>query len=181
MNGLPKTAYVNFKCTCCPSACLGQLQLNTLSSPADLYRTVAAVGGSCRQLQAATSRQVAAVSIEALGASPGVALTRRAKGVSEDGESDVARRRASAGCHRSRRRGRNSHSGSATAHESDLVGIGLGNEAKVCTGITTEESAASYRTISRDRQLHRFGGRALRLDRPTVVVRRRGNRRADLT
>ena len=32
---------------------------------------------------------------------------------------------------------RNSHSGSATAHGSDPVGIGLGNEASVCTGITT--------------------------------------------
>jgi hypothetical protein len=32
---------------------------------------------------------------------------------------------------------------SAAAHESDLVGIGLGNEAKVRIGITTEEGASA--------------------------------------
>ncbi len=36
---------------------------------------------------------------------------------------------------------RNSHSGSGTAHESDPVRIGLGNEARVCIGITTDERA----------------------------------------
>jgi hypothetical protein len=80
-----------------------------------------------------------------------------------------------------RRRGLELAFQNAAAQESAPVRIGPGDGTQVRVGITTEERANASRTISRDRQSLRFGGGTYRLDRPTVVVRRPGNRRAMLT